>query len=187
MDNSRRIDNFNKHLDYILQGGSWDIRKLCPEDKRVLALAKGMTNLDLSRESKIQEKLRQRLEEKARNQLPNKRKLSLNLLFRPRSFFWIGLVVLVQVVVGLILGDMVAQLVFTPQPKVDTFITPPVSSILTQRPILEEFGWDTLKHRTSRYQSTQLHASPIPTPKAPLSSELLLQITDLPVIAIGNN
>jgi len=187
MDNNQRVKNFNKQLDSLLSGLSWSSKELSSEDRRALLLARDMTQLDLSGQSKVQETLRQCLKEKATRQLPSTRKLSINLLFRPRQVTWIVLIVSVQLIIGLIFGDMIAQLVFTPQPAVKTYTTPPVSTSLIQRPLIDEFNRNASMNQNSEWQQTELFVYPIPTPAAPLSKEESLRTTVLPALAFSNN
>jgi hypothetical protein len=160
-------EQFNQKLDRILQGLPSGSEKFRLEDRRALALAKRASQIDLSRQSKVQEKLRQRLEKLALQQLPRNSSLSLKLLFKPKRLTWIGLVVLAQLVLGSLFGYMSEYSQAADSFRAIGCVTPPTSLSLTQRPETDATGWIVQNSNGSEPHPDLENPQPVPTPLAP--------------------
>ena len=176
MNEHRSIDQFNQKLDRILQGLPPGGGKLTMEDRYTLALAKRTAQIDLSQQSKAQEKQRQRLEELAMLRLPHSRSLTLALLFKPGRISWIGLVVLVQLVLGSVFGNM-STYPHTTTPRSIVRVTPLASSFLIQSPEADPTWWKAQNSFGSGTHMALENPQPVPTPLAPPSKTVFPQDT----------
>jgi hypothetical protein len=177
----RRIEQFNQQLDRMLRSLPPGKGKLTIEDRRALVLAKRAARIDLSQQSKAQKKLRQHLEELAMIRLPHTSSLSLNLLFKPGRLSWIGLVVLIQLVVGSIFGNMS---IFSHTPislQSIGCVTPPASSFITLSPEVNPTGWIARNSSGSESRLAQENPRPVPTPLAPPNNTVFPQDTSAPL------
>jgi hypothetical protein len=147
------------------------------EDRYTLALAKRTAQTDLSQQSKAQEKQRQRLEELAMLRLPHSRSLTLALLFKPGRISWIGLVVLVQLVLGSVFGNMSTYPHTTTTPRSIVRVTPLASSFLIQSPEADPTWWKAQNSFGSGTHMALENPQPVPTPLAPPSKTVFPQDT----------
>jgi len=181
MNEYRRIDQFNQQLNRVLQGRLPGRGKLTVEDWRALALARRTAQIDLSQQSKVREKLRQHLEELAMLRLHHTGNLSLNLLFKPGRLSWIGLVVMVQLVLGSVFGNMSTYSHSTTSPRSISCVTPPASSFLTQSPEADPIWWIAQNSFESETHLALENPRPVSTPLAPPTDTVLPQDTAAPL------
>ncbi len=180
MDEHPKVDQFNRSLERIFQSQSPGRGNLTVEDRRALGFVKRALEIDLSKQSKTRERLRHHLEEMAILQLPRGHKFSLKILFKPRGLSWIGLVVLVQIAIGLIFGSMSANTHTPTLLESMGCVTPPTESIWSQKTDVNP-TWST-GQKSTEAGSLQLmdNPRPIPTPLAPYAGLASLSDTSFP-------
>ncbi len=177
MGEDRSIDQFNKKLDRILQGFPPGRGNLPVEDRNILTFARHTAQIDLSYQSKVKEKLRQSLEVQAMRRLPHACNFSLKFLFKPGRLSWIGLVILVQLVLGSMFGYMIeSSQSDTPHQSIGC-VTPPAQSYYTQSPDPNTTWWVAQNSDSSVSHSSLENPRPIPTPLAPINNQYITQQT----------